>query len=391
MTTPLNTNQRPKLLYFIGVDWFFLSHFLDRAVAAQQYGFDVVVLTKITGDLSAFKHHGIKVVHIEFARRSIHPKYLIPNLKKIIEVFRQENPDIIQQVALKPILLGSIAARWLGIQRIVNAVVGMGFAYTSNTRLNSIIRRLLSILFYLILDKRNAKFVFENADDMSFFLSKGWVTKCGATLIRGAGVDVQQFQPSALQADPPIVVLLSRMLWDKGIQEFVEAARIIKRKNATCQVRFVLVGDTDDDNRGSIPREVLLSWQAEGAIEWWGFRSDVANVLGQSTISCLPSYREGLPKSLLESLAVGLPCVATDVPGCREAVKHGVNGFLVPPKDPKNLAAAIDALLGNAQLIKQFGLASRKMAENVFSTTLVNHQTIILYQQLLNASKEPSN
>ena len=182
--------------------------------------------------------------------------------------------------------------------------------------------------------------------------------------------------------EPPIVILLSRMLWDKGIGEFVEAARQLSRNHGEQTTRFVLVGDPDLDNRGAITKAQLQTWQTEGVIEWWGFRPDVENVLSQATVSCLPSYREGLPKSLLESLAMGLPCVATDVPGCREAVVDGVNGLLVPARDSVALANAIDCLVNNDVLRDRFGKASRQMAVEQFSKAIVNEQTLALYDQM---------
>ena len=174
------------------------------------------------------------------------------------------------------------------------------------------------------------------------------------------------------------------MLWEKGVGEFVEAARIMRQSNKHPSARFVLVGDPDDDNRGSIPRETLEAWVSEGVIEWWGFRPDVENALAQATISCLPSYREGLPKSLLESLAMGLPCIATDVPGCREAVKDGINGILVPVRDASGLAVAIESLLQAPDQMERFGVAARQMAVHEFDKKLVNQQTIDLYDDVLN-------
>lgn len=397
---------RHKLLYFVAVDWFFYSHFLDRAIAARQAGYDVVVVTRVTDksdrDPDRLSREGIRLVPIHIDRRSMHPVRLFRNLRDFVRILKQEKPDIVHQIALKPILVGSLATRWLGIKKVINAVVGLGFAFSSETGPAKTARRFASMLLHLVPDKRHAKTVFENSDDRDYFLRQGWVTEKGAVLIRGAGVDVQRFSPIPIHAKPrtiaetelvgsanptlgvhPVVMLLSRMLWDKGIGEFVEAARNLTREHGKQYAQFVLVGDPDDDNRGAISREQLLAWQAEGAVQWWGFKPDVEHVLAEATISCLPSYREGLPKSLLESLAMGLPCIATDVPGCREAVRDGVNGLLVPPRDAKALANAIDRLLRNPELRSQFGKASRKMAVEEFSREIVNRQTLELYARVM--------
>jgi glycosyltransferase involved in cell wall biosynthesis len=387
-----------KLLYFIGVDWFFYSHFLDRAIAAKKAGYDVVVLTGATLNNDLLAKHGIKLIGIPFARRSLHPIRFMLNLRDVIRAFKAEKPDIVHQIALKPILIGSLAARWLGIKRVINAVVGLGFAFSSETRPARIAKCFVSLLFHVVLDKRQAKTVFENSDDRAYFLEQGWVREEGAVLIRGAGVDIERFKArqsttegetapqthtTPITPTLPIVMLLSRMLWDKGIGEFVEAARQLRKQHGESYARFVLVGDPDDDNRGAIDRDQLQAWQNEGVIEWWGFKPDVENILAQATISCLPSYREGLPKSLLESLAMGLPCIATDVPGCREAVIDGVNGILVPPRESVSLAKAINHLIQNPSLCEQYSKVSRQMAVEQFSREIVNAETLELYDQVL--------
>lgn len=392
-----------KLLYFIGVDWFFYSHFFDRAMAAKQSGFDVVVLTGITQKDDPLAAYGIRLIGIPFERGSLNPLSLFRSLIDVLRVLRHEKPDIVHLIALKPILIGSVACLMLGIKHVVSAVVGLGYAFSSEKVSARIIRRVLSVLFSVILDKRNAKTVFENADDRAYFLEQGWVREDGVVLIRGAGVDIERFTPKLretfgdftthepqadlstkiLTEEMPIVMLLSRMLWDKGIGEFVEAAKQLREKNGVNYARFVLVGDPDEDNRGAIGRDQLQAWQEEGCVEWWGFKSKVENILAQATISCLPSYREGLPKSLLESLSMGLPCIATDVPGCREAVIDGVNGILVPPRQSQPLAQAIDKLIQSPALREQYGKVSRQMAVDQFSREIVNEQTLALYDQVL--------
>jgi len=407
----------PKLLYFIGVDWFFYSHFLDRAIAAKKAGYDVTVLTGTTRDDDPLAKNGIKLIAIPFERRSLNPLSVIRNLMDVIRVLRQEKPDIVHQIALKPILIGSVACRVLRIRRVVSAVVGLGFAFSSDTVGAKVIRKLLAVMFNFVLDKRHAKIVFENTDDRDYFLQQGWVKEEGAVLIRGAGVDIDRFSPERLDdaihyqetiqscidgsgaiatapernVSVPIVMLLSRMLWDKGIGEFVEAARTLTRQHGKHYAQFVLVGDPDDDNRGAIDREQLLAWQQEGIVQWWGYKSDVENVLAKATISCLPSYREGLPKSLLESLAMGLPCIATDVPGCREAVKEGINGLLVPPRDAAALANAIERLLCDSDLRNQFGRNSRQIAVDEFSAEIVNEKTLRIYREWNRSGTEIPN
>lgn len=399
-------NDKPKILFFIGVDWFFYSHFLDRALAAKAAGYEVVVVTGVTRSNDPLATHGIKLIGIPLKRRSLNPLGLLQNLRQLIGVLKQEQPAIVHLIAIKPIIIGSIACRVVGINRIVNAVVGLGFAFTSDRIAARVMRTVLSGLFRLVLNHKNTKTVFENKDDLNDFVNKGWVKQENAVLIRGAGVDTAYFKPETsavglvgvadgaktlvpqdtITAQPmaePVVMLLSRMLWDKGVGEFVAAARLLKSSSDTKHMTFVLVGDPDEDNRGTIGRDQLLAWQDEGVVQWWGYHENVREVLKRATVSCLPSYREGLPKSLLESLAMGLPCIATDVPGCREAVVDGVNGFLVSAKDSISLAQVIKRLIDSPELVERFGQASRQMAVDQFSKEIVNEQTLALYRDLM--------
>ena len=403
----------PKLLYFVNSDWFFYSHFLDRAIAAREAGYEVVVLTHITRADDRLDKLGIRLVGVELNRSSLNPFQILRNLVDVYRVYQAEKPDISHQIALLPILLGSIACRFLGFKRVVNAFVGLGFAFSSDRLSARLVRRVLPLLFSLVLDKKHAKTVFENGDDLDYFVTHGWVRQENAVLIRGAGVDVKRFRPlkhrpfwvdesavhegsdaeegddsslgSCSPHNPPVIVLLARMLWDKGIGEFVKAAAKLCDQHGDAYARFVLVGDTDSGNRGAISREQLQEWKQQGVVEWWGHQSDVRATLAQASISCLPSYREGLPKSLLESMAMGVPCIATDVPGCREAVIDGVNGLLVPARDADALASAITRLVANPRLCQKFGQASRQMAQEQFAVEIVNRQTLELYRRVLGA------
>ncbi|GAB6111204.1 hypothetical protein JCM14713_09620 [Desulfomicrobium salsuginis] len=215
---------------------------------------------------------------------------------------------------------------------------------------------------------------------MGAFVAAKIVRPQDAILIRGAGVDTQEFAVAPEADGSPVVILVARMLWDKGIGEYVEAAHILKTRGRV--VRMLLVGAPDDQNPASIPTKALNEWNLSGAVEWLGHRSDIPELLTQSHIVCLPSYREGLPKSLLEGLAAGRPLVATDVPGCREAVQDGVNGFLVPAKDARSLADALEKLILSRELRQRMGEASRNLALSEFSSQRIEAETLAVYFQL---------
>lgn len=372
--------ERPKLLFFVAVDWFFCSHFLSRAKAAQEAGYEVVVLTQAYRQYTQIVSSGLRVIPLSIDRRSMNPIHAALTLLRILRVYVREQPVIVHQVALKPILLGSIAARLAGVPYVINAVVGGGYAFTSIHPLVRLVQPALQLALRILLNPHGSRVVFENTDDLSAFVHAKQVRQDNAVLIRGAGVDPDLYSHADFDG-VPVVVLTARLLWDKGISEFIEAARILSSLGITA--RFVIVGDVDPGNRACIDNNTLLQWRKESVVEFWGFRTDIAAILAQASIACLPSYREGLPKALLEAMAASLPCVTTDVPGCREAVRDGDNGLLVPSHDAQALAEALKVLILDPEMRKKMGLRGRQRVEQEFSTTLVIKQTLALYEEML--------
>jgi len=372
-------NNKPKLLYFVTEDWFFCSHFLDRAVAAQQAGFQVSVLTRVNRHGQTILDNGINLIPLALERSKINPLREISLIKSLASLYLREHPHIVHHVALKPILYGSLAAKIAGIRAIVNAPVGMGYVFSSKQLKARLLKPLVLLAYRLLLNPFNSVAVFENPDDLTYFEKLGIVKY--SRLIRGAGVNTLQFGSSNEPNEVPVVLLAARMLWDKGVGEFVEAAKILQQQSISA--RFVLVGAPDKENPESINQSQLLEWQDAGIIEWWGQHEDMPQVFVQAHIVCLPSYREGLPKVLIEAAACGRPIVATDVPGCREIVRHNENGLLIPAKDPQALAVALNRLLNDAELRESMGKRGRAMVEAEFSTEYVVEQTLQLYKELL--------
>lgn len=367
-----------KVLYFITEDWFFCSHFIERAIAARAAGNEVVVLTRVGKSAKIIEEAGIRVLPLAIQRRSFNPLREISVIYSVWKAYRREKPDLVHHVALKPILYGTLAARVSGVRAIVNAPVGMGFIFSSRTFLANLLRPIVKIALRSMLNPPGSKVVFENSDDINWAISADLVRRDSTILIRGAGVNLEQFSPIAKPDGIPLIVLSARMLWDKGIKEFAEAASFIKQSGILA--RFVLVGGGDTGNPTSIPEEQLLTWGKQGLVDWWGHRKDMASVLGQADIACLPSYREGLPKSLLEAAACGLPIVTTNVPGCREVVVDGVQGFLVPARDSRALADALIKLIVDPELRLRMGAAARVRAEKEFGKDAVIDQTLELYR-----------
>lgn len=379
----------PKLLYFITEDWFFCSHFLGRAKAALHDGYEVVVVARESSYGKTIREQGLRFIPFPISRRGLNPFRELMTILRLISIYRRERPAVVHHIALKPIMYGTVAAFFCGCRKIVNAPVGLGFVYSSGSWKACFLRPFAQFGLKVLLNPRGSRVIFENQDDVRAFVDARIVRPQDAILIRGAGVDTQEFFVVLEPEGSPVVILVARMLWDKGIGEYVEAAQILKTRGRV--VRLLLVGVPDDQNPASIPIKTLNEWNSSGAVEWLGHRSDIPELLTQSHIVCLPSYREGLPKSLLEGLAAGRPIVATDVPGCREAVQDGVNGFLVPAKDARSLADALEKLILSRDLRQRMGKASRNLAQTEFSSQRIIAETLAVYFQLTDKVISPQD
>lgn len=374
--------MKPKLLFLVTEDWFFYSHFFERACAAKDANYEVIVVTRNSECAKKIRDAGLTVIPINFKRRGVNPLTEIIVLFRLITIYFKVKPDITHHVAAKPILYGTIAALLVTKAKIINAPVGMGYVFSTENKINRLIRPLLMKSYYFLLNPGKSKVIFENKDDMNTFVAADAVKQINAVLIRGAGVDITKYQFRNIEPEGlPVIALVSRMLWDKGVAEFVSAAEIINQKNI--QARFILVGAPDEDNPSAIPIDKLESWHGNNGVEWWGWKADIAKVLSETHIACLPSYREGLPKSLLEAAAIGLPIVTTDTTGCREVVKNGENGFLVPVRNTQLLVNSLKKLINDKKLRLKMGIASRLMMEENFTSDIVKKQTLEVYSNCL--------
>jgi glycosyltransferase involved in cell wall biosynthesis len=372
---------RPRLLYLVTEDWYFCSHRLPLAAAARDAGFDVSVATRVRAHADEIRRAGVEPIPIGLSRRSVNPFREAGALREIARTYRAVKPDIVHHVALKPVLYGSLAARLAGVPAVVNALAGLGYAFSSRDLAARLVRPAVEAAFRALLDRPTSRLIVQNPDDLAFLVSERVVSPDRAALIRGSGVDTRRFVPAPEPAGTPLVVLPARMLRDKGVVEFVAAAERLRGEGVAA--RFALVGDPDPDNPASISGETLQRWSASSAVEWWGWRDDMVTVFQQSHVVCLPSYREGLPKALIDAAACGRAIVTCDVPGCREVVREGDNGLLVPPRDAAALAAALRRLLEDAGLRRAMGERSRARAVAEFSVERVIEQTLGLYRELL--------
>lgn len=366
-----------KLLFLVSEDWYFCSHRLPLAIAARDAGYHVTVATRVTNHGDTIKAQGLSLVPLSWSRRTTHPLLELRILRELIALYRRHRPDVVHHVAIKAALYGSIAARRSGVPRVVNAVSGLGYVFTSNDFKARILRPIVGAAMHLLLDNDRSRLIVQNQDDHNRFVRQKIVDHRRVVVIRGVGTDLGHFSVQPERDGEVLVVLPARMVKDKGVLEFVAAAEQLKR--AGLNARFALVGAPDEENPSCIPESSLLAWQSKGLVEYWGWRDDMARVFQQSHIVCLPSYREGLPKALIEAAACGRAIVTTNVPGCREVVRDGDNGLLVPPRDSAALAQALKRLIEDQALRKTMGKQSRLRAESEFSAARANAQTLALY------------
>lgn len=368
-----------KLFLVVNIDHFFLSHRLPIALEAKKRGYDVTICAQDSGFSDKIKGYGLKFIALPMSRSGTNILEELKVLLFFLKLYHREKPDIVHHVTMKPVTYGSIAAKLTRVKRVVNALSGLGFLFI-NANENRTIHSLLNRAFKFGFNNTKLRFILQNQDDLAMIKNLKTLKDEHVFLIKGSGVSLDDFKYSIEPTGSIIKVILpARMLWDKGIGEFVEAAQILKGVYAD-KVQFILAGGVDCENKATINKAQLLEWHNTGNISWVGFQSNVIQLLTEAHIVVLPSYREGLPKSLIEACAIGRPIVTTNVPGCKEVVVEGVNGFLVPPKNTEALAEAIKKLIIDKELRIKMGIEGRKIAEQFFSIESVLEKTFAIYE-----------
>ena len=370
-----------KLHFVVNEDWAFVSHFFERAVAAQAAGYSVGISAHCGEKQTVLESTGFMLYPHNISRSGTNPFIEIRNLLAMVKVFRKSQPDIIHLIALKPIVIGAIAARIYGKAQVVCAPIGMGYLFSSSDRKARFLQPIIRLVLRRILNLRNTQVIIENDEDCSSLISGRFVEAANIQVIKGAGVDLSSYKATPENLDSQIVTMFARVLRDKGVLDYVEAANIVHTQFP--KAVFQLVGDCDPGNPTSFSENEVRSWETAGSIKWLGYRTDVPELLAASNIVCLPSYREGLPKTLIEACAAQRAIVATDVTGCREVVAHESNGLLVPVRNPQKLAHAIAQLLRDPVQRTTFAKNGRVRAETEFSSPIVIEQTLAVYKKVL--------
>jgi glycosyltransferase involved in cell wall biosynthesis len=371
----------PKVIFVDNSVASFRHDRMELCYAARDMGLEVHVAAPAGSASSSITKEGFCFHEIPMSRNGTSLWQEPATILALFRLYRRLRPSLVHHFRLKPVLHGSLAASLAGVPAVVNTLTGLGHVFTEHSERNVLLRRLISTGCKRAFRHRNLRVIFQNPDDRAVFIRDHIIPADQTAVIKGSGVDISMFVASPEPDGVPVVVLASRMLWDKGIAQFVEAAEILRAEGV--KATFALVGSSDPENPTAIPVEQLQAWKEQGSVEWWGLRKDMPAVLAKSHIVCLPSYREGIPRILIEAAACGRPIVTTDAPGCRELVRPGENGLLVPVQDTAALVIALRTLIENPEMRKSMGRCNRALAVQEFDLELVISQYRTIYQDLL--------
>jgi glycosyltransferase involved in cell wall biosynthesis len=366
-----------KVILFANTDWFLYNYNLSLAKFLQGMGHEVILLSPAGSYVKFLEQAGFEWQKFNLSRKGMNPFSEIKIIQRLRTVMKGIHPDVVHNFTLKCVLYGSLAGKKKQVKTI-NTITGLGYLFINHGIVAKIVRSfLIPVLRYALQD---TTVIFLNETDKSYYLQHHIVQPEQVSIINGAGVDVEKFQPGRAedhQNKTRNVIFPARLLKDKGIYEFIEAARITKQSHP--EVVFALVGSIDEGNPSSITNKELSSWQKEGIVEWWGWQHDMVKVYHQAFIVCLPSYREGLATSLLEAAACGVPIIATDVPGCKEIVQNKETGYLVPPRNAQALASSIIYAVEHPDLLAEMGRKGRELIIRSFSQEKINTSTYTFY------------
>jgi glycosyltransferase involved in cell wall biosynthesis len=374
-----------KFIFFANTDWYLYNFRLSTARQLKALGHDVVMLSPPGEFGERFAQHGLRWITLGMRRESLNPYREAVTLRELIGILRQERPDLLHSFTLKCAVYGAFASRAAGVPAVVNAVAGMGYVFTSDQIKARALRPVVKMLMRQTLGAGNSRLILQNPDDADAFARFRIAPAENVRVIRSSGVDTSRFNPEARSERPPRlrVLLAARLLWEKGVGEFVEASRLLREQGR--DIEFLLAGMPDPGNPRSVARAEVEQWQSDGLLTWLGHVEDMPSLLRSVDVMALPSYyREGVPKSLIEGAASGLAIVTTDLPGCREVVsEHGIDGLHAEPSNAIALAERIALLDDDRDLLRTLARRAREKALEHFDEQMVIRRTIEVYDEIL--------
>jgi glycosyltransferase involved in cell wall biosynthesis len=372
--------KKPILLFVDVWTRMFIVHRMGLAKAMQANGYEVHLASPDGPERRALEDEGIMLHAIPLKRGSLNPWTEFNSIVALVRVMREVRPNLVHTLRLKGMVYGGIAARRAQVPAIVYGTTGLGYAFGTQGFFPAALRMVVKPGLRAALRHPNCCLVVENPDDESTLAQQGIITAGSARVIT-SGVDLQQFPLLPQPQGAPMVVFVARMLWEKGVGEFVAASKSLQDKGIAA--RFVLVGELDPDNRSAVSSEQLNAWKCSGTVEYWGWQANLLEVFAKAAVVCLPSYyREGVPHVLMQAAACGRAIVTTDAPGCRQIVRDRQNGLLVPVRDAHSLALALEELIANPDLRLRMGMEGRALVEREFSQERINAETLKIYREL---------
>lgn len=373
--------MKKKLLFILNEPTYFVSHRFPIALAAQKLGYEIHVATGAEIPPKAIDDAGFFYYTLPLSRSGRNVFSECVSIVAMYRLMKRLKPDLVHLVTIKPVIYGTLAARAARVPGVVAAISGLGYAFIDQYFEAKCLRYIITRLYRLAFRHQRMKIIFQNTDDQETLFKIGAIKSHQAVLIQGSGVNLEQYayreEPST---EPPVVVMASRLLRDKGVFEYIEAVKKLRAQG--CQAKFWLAGELDSGNPSSIKKRQLQAWIKAGIIDYLGY-CDIPVLFSQVHLVVLPSYREGLPRVLAEAAACGRAVITTDVPGCRAAILPGETGLLVKVKDVDSLANAMHKLLNDAALRKAFGKAGRQFAERAFDINHIVEQHLMVYDQLV--------
>ncbi|MDD5467925.1 MAG: glycosyltransferase family 4 protein [Anaerolineales bacterium] len=372
-----------KVILAANTDWYLYNFRLSLARYLQEAGYEAVLVSPAGKYSPEFPKYGLRWVEWVVGRQTMSPWEEVPSFIQLARIYRQEKADLIHHHTIKSVLYGSLTARGLREENVVNSITGRGYVFLGRGARVRLLRNFVKNFYRKALNHPNFAAIFENDADRQYFIDQRFIAPQRTWLIPGVGVDPQRFQPFPEPEGAPVIFLVGRLLWDKGVGVLVEAARILQARKRS--FRVALVGEPDPGNPSSIETNILQAWVKEGIVEWWGWRPDMSTVYPQCHIVAAPTmYGEGVPTVVLEASACGRPVVTTDMPGCRDVVIHQASGLIVPPEDAEALAEALDRLIRDKELRLKMGAEGRRLVLDRFTTRHINAATLEVYHQVLN-------
>lgn len=373
--------SKPKLAFIVNTDWFFVSHRLSLAEVAIAAGFDVHLITNVSNKESVIKQAGVNLHHLPISRKGTNPFSELGTVVRLAKILASIQPNILHLVTPKGVIYGGVLAKFLPKSKVVAAISGLGSVFSDTQGSGLLMRAVVSTLYRVALSGRSTQVIFQNSDDQREISRLVNIPPHNSHLIRGSGVPLNRYQFLPEPDGVVTVTFASRLLWEKGIGEFIKAANQLAGLGV--RARWIVSGQFDQGNPTAITEEEFRALDVNGVIEYVGYSEDIPNLFRESHVIVLPSYyKEGIPRVLLEAAACGRPVVTTDMPGCREAIEPGITGEVIPARDVSSLADVIQKLIESPQMRQEMGKRGRELAEREFDVDLVAARHLEIYRKL---------